>query len=783
MQDIKVIIPILLLVIGFPVILVSQNVTISGHVKDANNGENLIGAAVIEVRSGKGTTSNNYGFYSLTVPASDTLLLVYSFVGYQKQYRNIACETNSIVNVSLPSDLTLEEVVVIGERINSFPRRHSEMSLINLSAHDAKQLPAIGGESDMLKVAQLMPGVQSGNEGTSGLYVRGGSHDQNLIMLDDATLYYVNHLGGFVSIFNTDAISNTALFKGGFPARYGNRLSSVFDVRTKDGNSKEHHGNVMIGMVTSKIAIEGPIKIDTSSYFISCRRFMYDLLMRPLSRIVFDGITESYSFYDLNAKLNYRISDKDALFFSVYSGHDRISSASEDENSMGTSASQFAKSWGNQLVALRWNHVINPRLFTNSVVSYTRYHYQTELDNETKTSLYNELLADHYLSTTNDMSFKADMEFYPSSRYKFRFGISSVFHDFEPNKNSYKLRINDIVTADTVYGNYTLRAFDNAAYVENELRLAEKLSINAGVRLSNYAIDDTSFFNLEPRLLVSWQLAKDVFLKASYSEMSQSVHLLTNSGSGMPTDLWLPATKNIAPEKSTQYAVGVSTTQDIMSQTFDFSLELYYKKMNNLIAYKAGSSIYNSTRDWQEMIEKNGNGISEGIELLAKKVSGNTTGWIGCTFSKTTRQFENINHGEPFLYKYDRPVDISVAIIHKFTNNINCSFTWVYGTGNAVSIPAGAYSALSDDGWETVYIYNGINTYRMKSYHRLDIGLNFEKEKKHGTRIWNVSVYNAYNRMNPYYYYFKTNSQTNEVKLMQVTMFPIMPSVSYEFRF
>ena len=766
-----------------PLLAEAQMSVVSGYVTDASNGERLIGATVYESRTRKGTVTNGYGFYSLTLPFADTTELIFSYVGFEEQHKLLKINGNIKLNVALESKLTLNEVVVTAEAAERPVQQRLEMSSISLPVREAKLLPALGGESDVMKAVQLMPGVQSGNEGTSGLYVRGGSPDQNLMILDDAPLYYVNHLGGFVSIFNTDAISSINLIKGGFPARYGNRLSSVMDVRMKDGNMKEHHGDAMIGMVASKIALEGPIKKDTSSYLVSVRRFMYDIFMRPLSKVLFENTTEAYSFYDFNVKLNYRLSDKDALYLSLYSGRDRISTKIKEKVPNGSYVNRFSKSWGNQLAALRWNHLFGPKLFSNTTLSYTRYHYRTDLQNETDLTAYNEIITDNYLSSINDFSLKSDFQFYQSEHYRMLFGVSSVLHQFKPNTEEYSENYNGFLPIDTVFGNGKLLCWENAAYIENEIYLSENIAVNAGLRLVHNFVEDTSFLHLEPRLLLNWQIGSELSLKASYSRMCQNVHLLTNSGSGMPTDLWLPATKDIVPEDAAQFVVGLATTQQIKGQTFDFSAELFYKQMRHLIAYKTGVSTQSAIVDWQKKIEKDGQGTAKGVELLARKSTGRTTGWIGCTLSRTTRQFDNINDGKPYLFKYDRPLDLSLAVVHKLTANISCSMTWVYGTGNAFTLPVGAYSALTDDGWETVYIYEGINTFRMRSYHRLDVGISFEKQKEHGTRVWNVSVYNAYNRMNPYFYYFQTDWQAHEIKLMQVTMFPIMPSVSYEYKF
>lgn len=677
----------------------------------------------------------------------------------------------------------LNEVVISATQDKPIEQK-TEMSVVSIPIKQVKLLPYLGGESDVLKAIQLMPGVQSGNEGTSGLYVRGGSPDQNLIVLDDVPLYYVNHLGGLVSIFNTDAISNITLIKGGFPARYGNRLSSVMDIRMKDGNLKEFKGNAMIGMIASKISVEGPIKQDTSSYIISFRRFMYDLITRPVSKIVFDKVSAGYTFYDFNAKFNYKVTNKDRLFFSIYSGKDKMTIKMKDKSESSKYLNKSSLGWGNNLIALRWNHLFNTKLFSNATVSYSQYKYMTEFEIINNIGTNKETILNRFASGINDLAIKFDLEYFHSSNYKLIFGVNSICHTFYPGSEQFKQSINNTSPTDTIFGNYSLNAIDNALYVENIFQIGQALSINAGGRFSHYHVEDTNFVNLEPRILFNYLIGENNSIKASYSQMFQNIHLLSSSGTGMPTDLWLPATKKVIPQKSTQYAIGAVSTRKFNNHNYELSIEFFYKDLQNLIAYKTGANVFGASVDWQDKIEKNGKGVSKGIELLINKKTGKTTGWIGYTYSKTTRQFENINEGIPYLFKYDRPHDLSVVIIHKINKNVNFSLTWVYGTGNAITLPVSAYSIITETGLEQIYVYEGINTFRMRDYHKMDIGFNFSKEKKWGTRMWSLSIYNVYNRQNPYYYFFeKKSNNSNEVVLKQLSMFPIMPSISYNAYF
>lgn len=759
-----------------------QTTTVSGYVVEKGSGERLIGATVYETTSKKGVVTNGFGFYSLTLEPSDSLRLVVSYVGCEPRRESFASGGNIHWNVELDTNTTLAEVTVTAEQAQSLRQHRIEMSSICLPVAEAKQLPSLGGETDVLKALQLMPGVQSGNEGNSGLYVRGGSPDQNLIVLDDVPLYYVNHLGGLVSVFNADAINSGNLIKGGFPARYGNRLSSVLDIRMRDGNQKETHGNAMISLVTAKAAIEGPIKPDTCSYLISFRRFMYDIFMRPISKIVFDNVSIGYSFHDFNAKINYRVSEKDSFYLSMYLGNDNMTTKVKEKNSGGNYDSRYVLSWGNRLLGLRWNHVFNPKLFCNTTLAYTRYHYQNDFEDQVERPDFNVSLMNRYLSSIDDIILKSDLEYYYSDQYKMALGASSVWHGFSPNVERF-VQNDGSIAIDTIFGDHTIRSWENAAYIENIWKPNHSIGANIGLRIVHYSVEDTNFVHLEPRLLLNWQVDENLSLKTSYARMFQNIHMLTNAGAGLPVDLWLPATSKAIPETSSQVAVSASMTQTLRGQSYSFSVEGFYKRMEHLISYKAGSTAFATGTEWTDNIETDGKGTSIGVELLARKETGQTTGWIGCTLSRTDRQFSQINDGRPFLFKYDHPLDLSLTVIHRFTDNIKGSLNWVYCTGNAISIPIAAYQVPTDDGTKTVYVYDGINTFRMRSYHRLDLGISFEKQKKKGTRVWNVSVYNAYNRMNPYYYTFDVNWETNEIKIKQVTMFPILPSVGYEYRF
>lgn len=785
-----------LLVLGvllFTLFLTAQNTTISGYVIDAATGERLINANIYNVTSKKGTTSNDYGFYSLPVPKNKQITITVSHLGYTTETQSITSAKNITFDFLLvPENYQLDEVELNVKKEVPIQNRN-EISTISIPTKQIKQLPALGGEVDVLKALQLMPGVQSGSEGSSGLYVRGGSPDQNLVLLDDVPLYYVNHLGGFVSTFNIDAINNIKLIKGGFPAEFGSRLSSVLDIRMKDGNMSKFKGSGMIGMVAAKVAVEGPIKKDTTSYIVSARRMLYDLLTRPISKIVFDGVSVGYTFYDFNAKVNHIFSAKNRIYLSAYLGRDRSVVKIKDEDSFKNSIA-----WGNNLLAFRWNHIFNSKLFSNTTLSYTRYKFKTK--NAFKYSDSGEKFESYsaFLSSIYDVGIKTDLEYYASSNYKLKFGANSIHHTFIPGATQNKTTTNGKNTLNEKLGTPSVFAWEHAAYVENELKLGSLISTNIGFRGALYTIKQKHYFSLEPRLLANILLTASMSLKAGYSKMQQNVHLLTNSGIGIPTDLWVPSTNKIAPQQSKQWSLGIA--KSLKDNLYELSVEGYHKTMTNLISYKETAGFLGVNANWEAMVDATGKGASHGIEFLAQKKKGQTTGWLGYTWSKTTRQFANINRGKEFPYKYDRRHDASIVVTHKFNEKVDVSGTWVYGTGAAFTLPIGKYDIIdnSNDGLDIydtneaeVYIYGDRNAARMRHYHKLDLGVNFRKQKKWGERTINISIYNAYNRQNPYYYYVdsdveydnKGNVISEKPKMMQVTQFPILPSISYSFSF
>lgn len=777
----KDILTLLLFIISIS--LFSQTSTIFGYISDRETGERLIGATIYDSNTNIGSTSNSYGFYSIKMPENDTIILTVSFVGYKSYQKTIILKENKELNISLSCGAEIDEVRVIAQR--NIPT--NDISTHKISMEHVKSLPSLGGEKDLIKALQLLPGVQSGDEGSSGLYVRGGSGDQNLILLDGVPLYYVNHLGGFVSVFNPDAINSVTLIKGGFPARYGNRLSSIVDIRMNEGDMKKHTGSATIGIISSKISVEGPIKKDTASYIISVRRLMYDLFSKPISYFALDGFMFGYYFYDVNAKINYKISNKNRLYLSFYNGKDKLSSKMKNSNKEKI---EFVEQWGNILTSLRWNHLYRHNLFSNITLYHTKYNKQTDENYIFK----NDYSKSNFVSNISDFGLLVDFEYSPLNEYRILLGGSSVYHKYKPASNVIKY-FNDGVSEVNTFRNNTPKIFESSFYIENKIDVLRFVELNLGLRYSYFKIEEQNYFAPEPRISMSFNLNKNNSLRFAYSVMQQNVHMLTTDGLSMPIDYWLPVTKKMLPEKAEQFSLGFFTSNKLV----DYNIEAYYKKMSNLISFKEGHYSLNFVENWEERVENNGVGDSYGVEMFIKKDVGNSTGWISYTFSNTNRKFQNINFGKSYPFKYDRRHDFNAVYLYKISDNIDVSATWIYGTGNAITLGYGQYLAIdnyvyfNEEGKNIVFehaqIYGDKNSFRMRSYHKLDLGLNIKKQKKRGERIWGFSIYNAYNRQNPYFYfwdkedYFDNEQYDGKLKLYQSSLFPIIPSMSYTYNF
>jgi hypothetical protein len=773
----------------------SQTATVSGYIYDNHTGEALIGANLRDAESNRGTQSNTYGFYSITLPGKKTVL-EFSYVGYQIKRHELDFRGDTSLNIYLNPSVDLETVEVTASSQSDRIQESSQMSAINVPISQIKSVPLILGESDVLKALQLLPGVQSGGEGQSGLFVRGGSPDQNLILLDGVPVYNAFHLFGFFSVFNTDAIRDVNLIKGGFPARYGGRLSSVVDISLKEGNNREFGGTASIGLLASRVTLEGPIIKGRTSFIVSFRRTYLDLLVRPLIKESFRRDESrggaGFYFYDLNAKVNHKLSDKDRLFFSIYSGDDKFYFRRRDlSDSQEISSIDTGLGWGNLTSALRWNRRWNPQLFSNTTLTFTRYRLFTRIGFKTE-----ERQSDHYQEIAlkydagiRDIGAKIDFDYLPSPEHHIRFGLNFVHHNF--NTGLFELR--DIVTAEdysftATVGQREIGAQEFYLYAEDEYKVNSQLKINAGLHFSGFLVEGKNYFSLQPRLSGRYLLPGTTSsLKFAFSTMQQNIHLLSNEGIGLPTDLWVPSTERILPQESWQLAAGYARE---IGRRYELTLEAYYKEMSNVLSYGDGEGIY-SIEDWQDRVTQ-GDGQSYGLELFAHKKEGRLNGWIGYTLSWTHRKFEDLNFGRKFPFRYDRRHDISIVANYELNPRVDISATWVYGTGNAITIPDSRYLGSDEEGRGQFYQYFGNrNDFRMSSYHRLDVGINFKREHRNFSRTISVGAYNAYANQNPFFVYLdselryneETNSWRHEEFLRQVNLFPLLPYVTYTIEF
>ena len=768
-----------------------QKVVISGYVVNVKNNERIPDVYVTGLPANRTEISNGYGFFSMSLKKSNKpFTLVFSNVSYRTDTLSLAVTKDTLLYVFLMPGRMLGEVNIKGK--NAVPvERRNETGVLSIPMSQIDMLPALGGERDIIKAYQLMPGVQSGNEGSSNLLVRGGSNGQNLILIDDVPVYYINHLGGFVSIFNSSALKSTKLYKGGFPARYGGRLSSVLDVRMKDGDNDKFGGSASIGLISAKAMAEGPIIKDKSSFLISYRRFLYDLFMRPITRMTEKNSSAGYYFQDFNLKLNYVFSPQNRLFLSFYFGDDKMISTYKEKTDNFTNQSKYKEQWGNFLTSLRWNHLFGNKLFGNFTLYYSRYRFRTEMNSQYSVNRSYQENINRFFTGIFDNGMKADFEYFLLPQYKIRWGLLATYHTFIPNNTSFRALSGNRTLVNKSFSGNVYHSWETAAYVENIVSAGKHLSMNLGLRYSAYSVQGKWYTVPEPRLLFNWLIGKKNAVKLSFSKMHQNVHLLSNSGAGVPVDFWFPANAKAPPSASFQYSIGYATTL----HGFALSAEGFYKTMKDLTTFKPGASYFGTTNTFDQKIVTGGTGTVYGFDVLAQKTTGRLTGWLGYTWMKNYRQFDQINHGKPYPYKYDRRNDISLVVNYKISKNIDFSVTWVYGTGRALTLPVGKYyipeTLPGNTGpvyFREIYIYTGKNAFRAKDYHRMDIGINFHKQKKWGERIWNISIYNLYNRKNPYTYYFSGESSsvpgsTGNVHLVQQSLFPFIPSVSYTVNF
>lgn len=762
---------------GFSDAIGQKAASVSGFIRDSKTGESLTGAVVYpqEIPS-IGITSNAYGYFSLSLPAGKYSLLI-QFMGYKTRTIMVDLHDNLKLDIEMEeASITLNEVTVTGEKNNINVVQSELISKINV--REIQNIPVILGEKDILKTIQLLPGITPAGEGNAGFFVRGGGVDQNLILLDEAPVYFPSHLLGFFSTFNSDAIKDINLFKGAFPAEYGGRLSSVVDIRMNEGNNKDFHVSGGLGLIASRLAVEGPLFNHKGSFMITARRTYADLFLKLLSAKGKDSTARNSTlyFYDLNAKANYRLSPKDRLYFSTYLGRDNF-------NLGGV----LGLDWGNVTATTRWNHIFNDNVFSNTSFIFTRYSYKFNVDVGNLTM--------RVMSAIKDWNFKEDLQFYVNSRNTVKFGFNSIYHTFIPSKvdSTAFLFVRSI---DNKY------ALENAVYISNEQTLGKHLRLNYGLRYSLFSsigpatiytynqvadvTDSTTYtkgkiFNtfggLEPRLLINYVIDDSNSVKVSYARSRQYIHLLSNTTSTTPFDLWIPSNINILPEIADQYTIGYF--RNFSDNMFETSVELYYKTFKNQIDYRNGANLILNTKVESQLVF--GKGWGYGAEFLIRKKYGKLTGWISYTLSKTKRQFPDINGGKVFLAKQDRPNNLSIVGIFELNPKITFSATWIYISGNVVTFPSGRYYT---DG-NIVPYYTERNGYRMPDYHRLDIGLTLQRKKSaRFESSWNFSVYNVYGRANAYAINFQRDpNDPTKMQAVQLSLFRFVPAVTYNFKF
>lgn len=813
-----------------------KEITISGFIYDRESLESLIAVNIYDRMSGRGAVSNNFGFYSLSLPPGKITLRP-SYVGYATQTHSITAMRDTVIHFFLQPSPLLEEVVVEGNRNDLL--FHAETGKISLSSSTLKEIPALLGESDVIKALQQMPGVAVGNDGMAGLYVRGGNGDENLYLVDGNPLYHVHHLLGLFSTFNPEAVKIMNFYKGSFPARYGGRLSSVVDMRMNDGDMKKFSGTASIGILSSRLNLQGPIIKDKTSFSLSFRRTYPDLIAHPVLHYnnqrskrkrpdSYKEVDFSYYFYDFNAKINHKFSDRSRFYLSLYDGKDklffdekRISRYKNDYpthsynpnnpngkiqyhyKSKTEETSNIDIGWGNRMASLNWTYAVNSKLFSNATLVYNRYKsdisYSLENmesytskdynDTEEKTETNSRFFNPTYRSGITDMGYRLDFDYAYANNHLIRFGTAFLQHYFMPeesrifrqDKEGERIK-NDTIT----YADNRVGVSELSLYAEDEMDLGRRMKINAGIHFSGFFVQRERYLSVQPRLSARYLLSEELSLKASYGKMSQYLHLLQSTYINTPNDLWVPITKNVKPLSSDQFSAGIYGRH----RDFDLSAEAYYKRSVNQVEYKDGASLLTSNTNWEHRIAQ-GIGTAYGLELMARRSFRNTSGWVGYTLSWANRQFPNgeINQGKAYPAKYDNRHKINAVITHQFNARYGLNISWIYATGNRATLPIEEYADL--DGIKRAYIHQR-NNYKMPDYHRLDLSLNYYRHKRNGRMgIWNFSIYNAYAHHNSFVILpskekmpAQDGNQKRYYTAYQSYVFlPIIPSFSYTYKF
>ncbi len=753
-----------------------EKYTLSGTIKTAKSGETIIGASILINGKDNGTISNEYGFYSVTLPRG-SYSVTSSALGFEAVTEEISLNSNKLQDVLLPDQVVNLEDVTVSSSIKGRTISGTQMGVEHLNMKEVNTIPMLLGERDILKAIQLLPGIKSAGDGNSGFYVRGGSTDQNLILLDEANVYNASHLMGFFSTFNSDIVKDVTIYKGGMPAQYGGRLSSVLDVKMNEGNNQHYGVSGGVGLISAKLNVEGPIQKDKSSFLISGRRSYADLFLPIFGDSTNKG-TKLY-FYDLNAKMNYVLGSKDRLYLSGYMGRDVLKLEK-----------QFGMDWGNKTATLRWNHIFNDRVFSNTSFIYSNFNYNINIDNPG-----NHL---NIFSQIRDVNLKEEVQWYAGTSHELRLGFNSIYHTVTPGEIT--------SSGTTSYNNLLLQdrySWENAVFATDTWKMSDRFRLTYGLRLSSFAIigpgdfyeidkeghvTDTlhykdgqlvkNYWNLEPRLAASFVLNSSSSIKASYARNTQNMHLVSNSATNVPTDKWIASTNIIKPEIADIYSVG--WYKNLRENAYELTIESYYKWMQNQIDYRTGADVY--TNDAIESQLLTGDGRAYGIEMLLKKKQGKMTGWVGYTLSKSERKIEGINDGEWYNARQDRTHDVAVVANYQLNKKWNLSANWVYYTGDAVTFPSGKY--VIDK--QIAFYYTKRNAYRMPAYHRLDLGATMQlKTKRKGfSSELAFSLYNAYGRQNAFVITFQQSDTNPDVtEVVKTSLFRFVPSISYHFKF
>lgn len=748
--------------------------SLHGIIKSKGSGEVIIGATVSVVGSTIGTTSNEYGFYSLTLPQKNYLLEI-SAIGMKYQQLNVSLNRDVKLDIQLEEEATSLEEVTVKASSTGRSLKNPQMSVEKINVHEVRNIPVLFGERDILKTIQLLPGIKSAGEGNSGFYTRGGSADQNLVLLDEAPVYNASHLLGFFSTFNSDAIKNVTLYKGTMPAQYGGRLSSVVDIKMNDGNNQDFNVSGGIGLIASRLNIEGPLQKDKSSFLVSGRRTYADMFLKLGDSSL--KKTKLY-FYDLNTKMNFILSEKDKIFLSGYFGRDVLSR----QEVAGIN-------WGNSTATLRWNHIFNNKLFSNTSLIYSNYDYKIDL--QTASTDYG------ILSRIRDLNIKEELQWYVNASNNIILGVNSIYHTIKPGEIS--------VTGNTGTATQGLQdrySLDNAIYANNSWRINNKWNLTYGLRLSifsilgkgdYYTLDSTgqvidtthyqpgeivkTYLNAEPRIAASYQLNATSSLKASYTRNTQNLHLITNSVSSSPTDKWVASTNIIKPEIADQIALGYY--KDLNNSKYELNIETYYKIMQHQIDYRDGAEVFTNQPIESQLLY--GRGRAYGIEWLLKKKTGRLTGWISYTLSKTERKIDGINNNQWYNARQDRTHDIAIVAMYQLNKKWMLSANWIFYTGDAVTYPSGKYTVDN----EVYFYYSERNGYRMPNYHRLDVGATRQltRGKRYSSEL-NFSIFNAYGRANAYQISFReSKTDPDKTEAVKTSLFTFVPSISYNFKF